>query len=105
MWSWSPKQLARRSAATSSLDAADLRAALDPWSFVEQRTIPGGPAPSAMQSHLAQMHQRLAADVAWREARQAQIEAARIERQRRAAALEKSTGHAAPPSRAGWRCT
>ena len=30
------------------LDPDDLRAALDPWCFVEQRTILGGPAPSAM---------------------------------------------------------
>jgi argininosuccinate lyase len=69
------------------LAAADLRAALDPWSFVEQRVIPGGPAPSAMESHLAQMRQRLDADIAWRQSRQLQIEAARNERQRRAAAL------------------
>jgi argininosuccinate lyase len=69
------------------LDPADLRAALDPWCFVEQRTIPGGPAPAAMTSHLAQMRQRLNSDIAWRQARQAQIEAARTERQRRAAAL------------------
>jgi argininosuccinate lyase len=69
------------------LDPEDLQAALDPWSFVEQRTSPGGPAPSAMEAHLAQLHQRLEADEAWRVARQTQIEAARTERQRRAAAL------------------
>jgi argininosuccinate lyase len=69
------------------LEHADLRAALDPWCFVEQRVILGGPAPAAMESHLAQMRARLEADIAWREARQAQIEAARNERQRRAAAL------------------
>jgi argininosuccinate lyase len=70
-----------------NLDPADLRAALDPWSFVEQRVIPGGPAPSAMQTHLDQLRQRLNEDSAWRESRQAQIEAARLERHRRAAAL------------------
>ncbi len=69
------------------LDPADLRAALDPWCFVEQRTTPGGPAPAAMQAHLEQLRQRLAVDIAWREARQAQIEAARVERQRRTGAL------------------
>jgi argininosuccinate lyase len=69
------------------LEPADLHAALDPWCFVEQRVILGGPAPAAMESHLAQMGARLEADSAWREARQAQIEAARNERQRRAAAL------------------
>jgi argininosuccinate lyase len=69
------------------LELADLRLALDPWSFVEQRVIPGGPAPSAMEAHLRMMHQRLEADIAWREARQAQIAAARIQRQERVAAL------------------
>jgi argininosuccinate lyase len=69
------------------LDPADLRAALDPWCFVEQRTIPGGPAPVAMQAHLAQLRQRLQSDIAWRAARQTQIEAARAERQLRSAAL------------------
>jgi argininosuccinate lyase len=69
------------------LEPEDLRAALDPWSFVEQRTIPGGPAPAAMQAHLAELRARLDADTAWRRARQAQIETARAERQRRAAAL------------------
>jgi argininosuccinate lyase len=69
------------------LDPADLRAALDPWSCVEQRVIPGGPAPSAMQSHLGQLRDKLDGDTAWRAARQAQIEAARDERRRRAGAL------------------
>jgi argininosuccinate lyase len=74
------------------LDPEDLRAALDPWSFVEQRTIPGGPAPSAIESHLGTMRNRLEADTAWRMARQAQIEVARAERQSRAAALFKESG-------------
>ena len=69
------------------LETGDLGAALDPWCFVEQRVILGVPAPVAMESHLAQMRARLEADIAWRKARQAQIEAARNERQRRAAAL------------------
>jgi argininosuccinate lyase len=69
------------------LDPADLRAALDPWCFVEQRTIPGGPAPSAMEAHLAKLQQRLEVDQAWHGERQAHIEAARAERQRRFASL------------------
>jgi argininosuccinate lyase len=69
------------------LSADDLRAALDPWAFVERRTIPGGPAPAAVKAHLADLRERLAADVAWRRARQAQIDAAHAERQRRLAAL------------------
>jgi argininosuccinate lyase len=66
-----------------ALAPEDLRAALDPWAFVERRTIPGGPAPSAMQSHLTEMRERLAADAAWRQSRQSQIESARIDRRRR----------------------
>jgi argininosuccinate lyase len=69
------------------LDPADLRAALDPWCFVEQRTIPGGPAPVAMRAHLDQLRAKLDADIQWRQNRQTQIEAARLERQQRAAAL------------------
>ncbi|MGI9148732.1 MAG: argininosuccinate lyase [Chloroflexota bacterium] len=71
------------------LNPEHLRAALDAWCFVEQRTILGGPAPAAMQTHLAQLQQRLEADTAWREARQVHIEAARVERQRRAATLQR----------------
>jgi argininosuccinate lyase len=69
------------------LDPADLRAALDPWCFVEQRTIPGGPAPVAMRAHLDQLRAKLDADIQWRQNRQTQTEAARLERQQRAAAL------------------
>jgi argininosuccinate lyase len=69
------------------LEESDLRSALDPWAFVLGHAILGGPAPVAMQAHLAQLQHHLAADVAWRETRQAQIEAAHAERQRRGAGL------------------
>jgi argininosuccinate lyase len=69
------------------LSESDLRAALDPWAFVEQRVIPGGPAPSAVDAHLVQLRERLAADTVWRDERQAQIDDARAERQRRVATL------------------
>lgn len=72
-----------------SLAAGDLRAALDPWAFVERRTIPGGPAPSAMEAHLAQLREHLAADRGWRQMRQAQIDVAREERRRQLAALSE----------------
>ena len=65
-----------------ALAADDLRTALDPWTFVEQHAVPGGPAPSAMEAHLLAMRDRLATDRAWRESRQAQIETARAERRR-----------------------
>jgi argininosuccinate lyase len=70
-----------------ALEAADLRATLDPWAFVERRSIPGGPAPAAMRTHLAHLQAHLASDVAWREARQRAIACAARERQTRAGAL------------------
>jgi argininosuccinate lyase len=70
-----------------TLSRADLRASLDPWAFVERRTIPGGPAPSAMEAHLSDLREHLAADTAWRRSREAQIDAARQERQQRLAQL------------------
>lgn len=70
-----------------ALSESDLRAALDPWSFVETHDVPGGPAPRAMQQHLKAMHARLDADTAWRSAREEQIARSREERARRAAAL------------------
>ena len=69
------------------LNLDDLQAALDPWAFVERRTIPGGPAPLAMQAHLAEFREHLAADIAWRQAREAQISTAREDRRHRLAAL------------------
>jgi argininosuccinate lyase len=77
---------------TVHLDPSDLQAALDPWAFVEQRVIPGGPAPSAMAAHLIELRRRLQQDIAWREARQAQIVTARQERNRRAAAVSEPPG-------------
>jgi argininosuccinate lyase len=69
------------------LDAQALHAALDPWEFVERRTIAGGPAPAAMEGHLAEMREHLAADIAWRQSCQMQIDSAHQERHRRLAAL------------------
>ena len=71
------------------LESEVLRTALDPWAFVERRTISGGPAPAAMQAHLADLREHLAADVAWRQSRQTQIDSAHQERHRRLAALSK----------------
>jgi argininosuccinate lyase len=70
-----------------AVSAEDLRDALDPWAFVERRTIPGGPAPSAMEEHLQALRERLSADAAWRQSRQSQIESARTERRRGLASL------------------
>lgn len=73
------------------LSSEDLRAALDPWAFVEKRTIAGGPAPAAMEAHLARMHERLAQDARWREHRDSQITSARTERLRQLSALKVSS--------------
>lgn len=37
-------------------------AALDPWAFIEARTIPGGPAPAAVEATIAAARERLGAD-------------------------------------------
>lgn len=71
------------------LSDEDLRAALDPWAFVEKRTISGGPAPSAMHAHLDQLRERLAADARWHVSRQAQIDSARDERASRRRGLRR----------------
>ena len=89
MWSWWPKPLARRSAETSSLDA---RGPARGAGSVELRRTADHPGRTGARGDgvaPGQMRQRLAADVAWREARQAQIEAARTERQRRTARPRK----------------
>jgi argininosuccinate lyase len=70
------------------LSREDLQAALDPWAFVERRAIAGGPAPTAMQAHLVELREHLAADALWRQSRDTQIEAAREERRRRLANLQ-----------------
>jgi argininosuccinate lyase len=69
------------------VEEADLRAALDPWAFVERRHIAGGPAPEATRAHVVDMRQRLDVDRAWRTDQQQNIESARRERQRRGAGL------------------
>ena len=43
---------------------AFVSAALDPWAFVEARTIPGGPAPSTVEAAIAAGRDRLASDAA-----------------------------------------
>jgi len=71
------------------LAANDLHAALDPRACVEQRRVPGGPAPQTVRAHLDLLRARHDADVAWRQAREAQIDAAQAERRQRAAALPR----------------
>ena len=44
--------------------AGFVKAALDPWAFVEARTIPGGPAPATVEAAIARARDRHAADEA-----------------------------------------
>ncbi len=44
--------------------AGFVKAALDPWAFVEARTIPGGPSPAAVGSAIAEARDRLTGDEA-----------------------------------------
>ena len=48
----------------SAIDVSDefVSAALDPWAFIEARTIPGGPAPATVELAIADAHDRLATD-------------------------------------------
>lgn len=69
------------------LDAATVAVALDPWGFVNARTIPGGPAPATMRQSLAALTAQLTADQQWLAATEAAITAADHERAARANAL------------------
>lgn len=60
---------------------------LDPWAFIEARTLPGGPAPSETARAIAAARERLAADGAWVDGVGAAIDAAQAGRKRRIARL------------------
>jgi argininosuccinate lyase len=72
---------------TVRLTTEQLEAALDPWAFVRSRTIPGGPAPETVLTHVEQLRETARRDVAWRERIEKQLQDAVSERQARAAAL------------------
>jgi argininosuccinate lyase len=65
-----------------TLGEDEVRTALDPWSFVEKRTVAGGPAASAMEIHLGQLRERLAADEKWHVDCQVRVDGARAERRK-----------------------
>ncbi len=46
---------------------------LDPWEFVNARTLPGGPAPMETARAIAEARDRLARDLAWLDATEAKI--------------------------------
>jgi len=76
------------------LAAESLHAALDPWTFVRRRNLPGGPAPEAMARSLATLGSALASDRAWLAAEQSRLAAADAERERRVAMLVALAGEA-----------
>ncbi|HEU0166017.1 MAG TPA: hypothetical protein VFQ54_13300, partial [Thermomicrobiales bacterium] len=53
---------------------------LDPWMFVDARTIHGGPAPATVEAAIANARERLAADNAWIDGAAAAIAAAAVDR-------------------------
>ena len=60
-----------------------VEAALDPWAFVEARTIPGGPAPVAVEAAIAAARERLATDEASIDERRYRVVHAAADRGRR----------------------
>jgi argininosuccinate lyase len=64
-----------------------LRAALDPWSFVRRRDLPGGPAPAAMERSLEAQRNALQDDRVWLAEERARLLEANLERERSAARL------------------
>lgn len=75
-----------------AIDSDALRAALDPWTFVNRRDHPGGPAPAAMDRSLATLAATLADDRAWLAAEHARLGEATEAREARVAALIGSAG-------------
>ena len=71
-----------------------LRDALDPWTFVRRRSLPGGPAPDAMARSLATLADTLAIDRAWLDSEELRLQDAAAEREAQAAQLEAHTASA-----------
>jgi argininosuccinate lyase len=60
---------------------------LDPWEFVNARTLPGGPAPTETTRAIAAARDQLAADTAWLEEVETKLAAAVTERKTRIAEI------------------
>ncbi len=63
---------------------------LDPWAFVEVRTLPGGPAPAETTRAIEAGRAQLAADIAWIDETEAKIAVAIEERKARIAEIVAS---------------
>jgi len=70
-----------------AIDASWAATMLDPWEFVNVRTIPGGPAPSETSRAIQAAREVLAADIAWIDATQAALDAATAGRKARIAEI------------------
>ena len=70
--------------------AARLLTALDPRNFVQVRTVPGGPAPSAVTRFLEDAERALTAQTAWRNDARARLARADSERARRTGELSRA---------------
>jgi argininosuccinate lyase len=63
-----------------ALTEDEVAAALDPWAFIEARTLPGGPAPATVEAAIATAHERLATDDAIVAARRHRVTSATADR-------------------------
>jgi argininosuccinate lyase len=70
-----------------AIDAAWAARMLDPWEFVNARTLPGGPAPAETNRAIGAARDLLAADTAWLDATEAKLATATAERQARIAEI------------------
>jgi hypothetical protein len=60
---------------------------LDPWEFVNSRTLPGGPAPVETTRAIAAARDQLATDTAWLDQTEANLAAATAARKTRIAGI------------------
>jgi len=61
-----------------TVQAGELKAALDPVSNADRRSLPGGPAPSAVKATISNQRRRLAEERKRRSARMADVERAKV---------------------------
>ena len=76
---------------TIAVDPAWAASKLDPWAFVNARTLPGGPAPAETSRAIDAARAQLAADIAWIDAVEDRIAAAYADRAQRIAAIRASS--------------
>lgn len=75
-----------------AVDAAWAERMLDPWAFVNARTLPGGPAPEETTRAIEAGRVQLAADIAWIDETEEKIAAAYADRRARIAEAMSTQG-------------